>query len=593
MRRPTPANFKPRDKELLAKVRLRQGPGRRAVPPRHRRLSPQGSARLDRGRFRQPLSLSTCQKDGKAIRYGITVGEEAMAWSGIAKVGSKTEWPPWHPTPGEISRLGVPTFVAPGPDNPMGSRALYLYSGGKDTLFRIHGTNQPEYIGASISSGCIRMTNEDVIDLYDRVELGTVVVVLEPKHGDSPFNSQMALQGGGNADDAVTVAHRDRDDQKRRFCRRFFVARLGWLRLGLGARICRAGLRRTSPARICVRLAGFGSGAVGFGGDLARRRLLRPLGRQQRRDLRQRIPHVPLADPVVVAPLHQVEMDVVLVVPVRARPQHGRKPRADRMQHVLAHLARHGAVGQRDRLAVGELEGADVERVGAAVFGQLGAGDAVAAAAFERVEIVEIADRRCRGSRASGAMSVRIQSAIADAMAQRRIAAGFTATCRLSGSTIASSRTRSSPPQPPGPWMSGMLGAMAISSVSASRQAEGWRRGRRACSAGLSVSAGVRFAAGGLLGLGCRRLGRARLRQRHRRAVQRCPARPWRGPSRTGRPTAPARTAPRRRRRLGLRARTSAAAAAAVTIGRSPCGQSAPQAHLRLAFSALKFMSIP
>jgi len=87
--------------------------------------------------------------------------------------------------------------VPPGPDNPMGSRALYLYSGGKDTLFRIHGTNQPEYIGASISSGCIRMTNEDVIDLYDRVGLGTVVVVLEPKHGDSPYNSKMALQGGG------------------------------------------------------------------------------------------------------------------------------------------------------------------------------------------------------------------------------------------------------------------------------------------------------------------------------------------------------------------------------------------------------------
>ena len=148
-----------------------------------------------------------------------------MAWSGIAKVGSKTEWPPWHPTQSEISRLGVPTFVAPGPDNPMGSRALYLYSGGKDTLFRIHGTNQPEYIGASISSGCIRMTNEDVIDLYDRVGLGTVVVVLEPKHGDSPFNSQMALQGGGRRpDDAVDCDTSAADNQKRRFCRRFFVA---------------------------------------------------------------------------------------------------------------------------------------------------------------------------------------------------------------------------------------------------------------------------------------------------------------------------------------------------------------------------------
>jgi hypothetical protein len=80
----------------------------------------------------------------------------------------------------------------------MGSRALYLYSGGKDTLFRIHGTNQPEYIGQSISSGCIRMTNEDVIDLYNRVKTGTIVVVLAPHHGDTPFGSgsQMALGGG-------------------------------------------------------------------------------------------------------------------------------------------------------------------------------------------------------------------------------------------------------------------------------------------------------------------------------------------------------------------------------------------------------------
>ena len=78
----------------------------------------------------------------------------------------------------------------------MGSRAMYLYSGGKDTLFRIHGTNQPEYIGASISSGCIRLTNEDAIDLYGRVKVGTIVVVLEPKHGNSPYNSRLALGGG-------------------------------------------------------------------------------------------------------------------------------------------------------------------------------------------------------------------------------------------------------------------------------------------------------------------------------------------------------------------------------------------------------------
>src|ERR1700716_4521140 len=190
-------NFKPRDKELLAKVSYVKTPVaepfRRAIVDFHRKEAP-GSVVVDSDNHYLYLVLN----DGKAIRYGITVGEEAMAWSGIAKVGSMTEWPPWHPTKSEIERLGVPTFVAPGPDNPMGSRALYLYSGGKDTLFRIHGTNQPEYIGASISSGCIRMTNEDVIDLYNRVKLGTVVVVLEPNHGDSPYNSKMALQGGGS-----------------------------------------------------------------------------------------------------------------------------------------------------------------------------------------------------------------------------------------------------------------------------------------------------------------------------------------------------------------------------------------------------------
>src|ERR1700754_1516897 len=188
-------NFKPRDKELLAKVSYVKTPVpeafRRAIVDYHRKEAP-GSIVVDSDNH----YLYLVQANGKAIRYGITVGEEAMAWSGIAKVGSKTEGPPWHPTPGEISRLGVPKFVPPGPDNPMGSPALYLYSGGKDTLFRIPGTNQPEYIGASISSGCIRMPNEDVIDLYDRVKLGTVVVVLEPHHGDSPYNSKMALQGG-------------------------------------------------------------------------------------------------------------------------------------------------------------------------------------------------------------------------------------------------------------------------------------------------------------------------------------------------------------------------------------------------------------
>ena len=118
---------------------------------------------------------------GKAIRYGVAVGEEAMAFSGVATVGRMAEWPDWIPTPEIQARLGpYPPRIAGGPANPLGARALYLYQGNKDTLFRIHGTNQPEYIGQAISSGCIRMTNEDVIDLFDRVKQGATVVVLAP-----------------------------------------------------------------------------------------------------------------------------------------------------------------------------------------------------------------------------------------------------------------------------------------------------------------------------------------------------------------------------------------------------------------------------
>ncbi|MGE0749039.1 MAG: L,D-transpeptidase [Variibacter sp.] len=134
--------------------------------------------------------------NGKAIRYGVTVGEEALAWSGVAKIGRLAEWPDWVPTAEIKKRMGdLPDRVAGGPKNPLGARGIYLYEGNKDTLFRIHGTNQPEYIGHAISSGCIRMTNEDVIDLYSRVKLGSPVVVLAPKQGDSPINPQVAFKG--------------------------------------------------------------------------------------------------------------------------------------------------------------------------------------------------------------------------------------------------------------------------------------------------------------------------------------------------------------------------------------------------------------
>jgi lipoprotein-anchoring transpeptidase ErfK/SrfK len=120
----------------------------------------------------------------RAIRYGVAVGEEAYAFSGVAQVGRKAEWPDWIPTADIQARLGpYPARVPGGPANPLGARGIYLYEAGKDTLYRIHGTNQPEFIGQARSSGCIRMTNEDVIDLYDRVKMGATVIVLGPGHG--------------------------------------------------------------------------------------------------------------------------------------------------------------------------------------------------------------------------------------------------------------------------------------------------------------------------------------------------------------------------------------------------------------------------
>ena len=118
-----------------------------------------------------------------------------MAFSGVATVGRRAEWPDWVPTADIQARLGpYPSRIAGGPANPLGARALYLYQGNKDTLYRIHGTNQPEYIGQAISSGCIRMTNEDVIDLFDRVKQGATVIVLAP--GQSGWSGSAAPRRG-------------------------------------------------------------------------------------------------------------------------------------------------------------------------------------------------------------------------------------------------------------------------------------------------------------------------------------------------------------------------------------------------------------
>ncbi|MGB7246939.1 MAG: L,D-transpeptidase [Methylovirgula sp.] len=127
---------------------------------------------------------------GRAMRYGVGVGREGFAWSGIAMIHDKQEWPDWYPPPEMFARqpeikkymsqlqsgLGMPGRA----DNPLGARAMYLWEGNKDTLYRIHGTNEPWTIGTSVSSGCIRMINQDAIDLYQQTPVGTKVVVLGP-----------------------------------------------------------------------------------------------------------------------------------------------------------------------------------------------------------------------------------------------------------------------------------------------------------------------------------------------------------------------------------------------------------------------------
>ncbi len=174
------AGWTPRDNEFLGNARYVQA----AIPKAYQRQLVDFHRREVAGTIvvdTDERFLYYVLPDGKAIRYGVTVGEDALAWSGVAKIGRMQEWPSWVPTPEIKQRIAnLPNYVGPGPDNPMGARGLYLYLRNKDTLYRIHGTNQPEYIGRAISSGCIRMTNEDVIDLYNRVRVGTVVVVLAP-----------------------------------------------------------------------------------------------------------------------------------------------------------------------------------------------------------------------------------------------------------------------------------------------------------------------------------------------------------------------------------------------------------------------------
>jgi lipoprotein-anchoring transpeptidase ErfK/SrfK len=126
--------------------------------------------------------LYAVQDGGSATRYGIAVGEEGLTLKGRATIERKEEWPSWMPTASMIKRKprlaqyagGVPG----GPNNPLGARALYLYRGGRDTYFRLHGTNEPWLIGQAVSNGCIRLTNEDILHLYDNTPLGTPVLII-------------------------------------------------------------------------------------------------------------------------------------------------------------------------------------------------------------------------------------------------------------------------------------------------------------------------------------------------------------------------------------------------------------------------------
>jgi lipoprotein-anchoring transpeptidase ErfK/SrfK len=154
---------------------------RRAVVAYDTREAP-GTVIIDTGH----TALYYVLGQGRAVRYGVGVGREGFTWSGVQTISRKAEWPDWHPPTEMIARQPyLPRFMAGGPGNPLGARAMYLGT----SQYRIHGTNDPSTIGKFVSSGCIRLTNEDVTDLFSRVDVGTKVVVL-PKSGAPHFEAK-------------------------------------------------------------------------------------------------------------------------------------------------------------------------------------------------------------------------------------------------------------------------------------------------------------------------------------------------------------------------------------------------------------------
>ena len=136
----------------------------------YRSQQPPGTIIIDT----QERHLYLIESATRAMRYGIGVGRDGFTWQGMLQIARKAEWPDWHPPPEMIERQPyLPRFMAGGPGNPLGARAMYL----GNTVYRIHGTNAPETIGQAVSSGCFRLVNDDVVDLYDRVPVGTKVIV--------------------------------------------------------------------------------------------------------------------------------------------------------------------------------------------------------------------------------------------------------------------------------------------------------------------------------------------------------------------------------------------------------------------------------
>ncbi|PSH70186.1 L,D-transpeptidase [Phyllobacterium brassicacearum] len=167
--------------------------GSESYPPRHSRSASASASSIHTAIARQMVAYATHEKpgtiiietqdralylvqpNGRALRYSIGVGREGYGWRGTERISSKREWPEWRPPADMLARRpDLPAHMAGGPDNPLGARALYL----GNTLYRIHGSNEPGSVGQSSSSGCFRMTNDDVVDLSRRVKVGTKVVVL-------------------------------------------------------------------------------------------------------------------------------------------------------------------------------------------------------------------------------------------------------------------------------------------------------------------------------------------------------------------------------------------------------------------------------